>query len=195
MSVYRLLLLGMLAVPALSCSTSLKFASTGQAAHPMVPRSVDQVKVYTTPPELPYVEVGIIEARQSSTFSPAEMQEIIDDMRTYGAKLGCDGILMLGSNDLFAVAGTQYSTTSVTLKGYRATCLAFQAPSPALASSSSVAATLCVPNSTQRCYGPAGCQGGQSCLANGSGYDVCDCGNSATSKAAKAPKAARPASR
>ena len=38
------------------------------------------------------------------------------------------------------------------------------------------AARACVPGTTQACLGPAACTGAQSCLANGSGFDRCDCG-------------------
>ncbi len=37
-------------------------------------------------------------------------------------------------------------------------------------------ASACTPGTTQKCYGAAACEGGQSCLANGSGYGPCDCG-------------------
>jgi hypothetical protein len=40
----------------------------------------------------------------------------------------------------------------------------------------SVEALRCTPGTTQRCVGAAACEGGQSCLANGSGYGACDCG-------------------
>jgi hypothetical protein len=38
-------------------------------------------------------------------------------------------------------------------------------------------ARACVPGSTQACIGPAACSGGQSCLADGSGFAPCDCGS------------------
>jgi len=47
---------------------------------------------------------------------------------------------------------------------------------------------LCVPGSTQACVGPGGCSGGQSCLADGSGYGACDCGGAQPA----APPAAAP---
>jgi hypothetical protein len=33
----------------------------------------------------------------------------------------------------------------------------------------------CVPGSTQRCVGVGACEGGQACLADGSGYGPCEC--------------------
>ena len=37
-------------------------------------------------------------------------------------------------------------------------------------------ATACTPGATQRCVGPAACAGGQACVADGSGFGLCDCG-------------------
>jgi hypothetical protein len=34
----------------------------------------------------------------------------------------------------------------------------------------------CVPGASSPCTGPAGCAGGQACLADGSGFGPCDCG-------------------
>ena len=47
------------------------------------------------------------------------------------------------------------------------------------------APTTCTKGSTQACVGPGACQGGQSCLADGSGYGACDCGET-TPKPSKA---------
>jgi hypothetical protein len=45
----------------------------------------------------------------------------------------------------------------------------------------------CIPGSTQRCIGPGACEGGQSCLKNGSGYGPCECARApAASSAADA---------
>jgi hypothetical protein len=35
---------------------------------------------------------------------------------------------------------------------------------------------VCRPGETQRCIGPGACDGGQACLADGTGYGPCDCG-------------------
>src|SRR5260370_7170510 len=34
----------------------------------------------------------------------------------------------------------------------------------------------CVPGSTQACFGPGACRGGQQCLPDRSGWGPCDCG-------------------
>jgi hypothetical protein len=46
-------------------------------------------------------------------------------------------------------------------------------------SSSSVPQRDCVPGATMHCFGPSACLGGQSCLADGSGFGPCDCGAAA----------------
>lgn len=47
------------------------------------------------------------------------------------------------------------------------------APPPAAPAPKGV---LCVPGASQACVGPGGCQGGQVCLPDGSGFGACDCG-------------------
>lgn len=44
-------------------------------------------------------------------------------------------------------------------------------------------AALCVPGATQACVGPGGCSGGQSCAADGSRFEPCDCGAAKTDAA------------
>jgi MYXO-CTERM domain-containing protein len=39
-------------------------------------------------------------------------------------------------------------------------------------------ATVCTPGETQACFGDGACQGGQSCLPDGTGWDACTCGGS-----------------
>jgi len=39
----------------------------------------------------------------------------------------------------------------------------------------------CVPGASQACVGPAGCQGGQACRPDGSGFGACDCGTTRAS--------------
>jgi hypothetical protein len=49
---------------------------------------------------------------------------------------------------------------------------------PAAPASASSRSLLCTPGTTQRCFGAGACEGGQSCLADGSGFGPCDCGPS-----------------
>jgi hypothetical protein len=43
--------------------------------------------------------------------------------------------------------------------------------------SSERSARACTPGKAERCVGPGACAGGQACLADGSGFGPCDCGN------------------
>jgi hypothetical protein len=56
------------------------------------------------------------------------------------------------------------------------------APPPGVSAASASAAEpvsprVCVPGVTQACLGPGACSGAQACLADGSGFGVCDCGS------------------
>jgi hypothetical protein len=50
------------------------------------------------------------------------------------------------------------------------------APPPAPAGAKSAAPRACAPGETRVCVGAAACNGGQACLADGSGFGPCDCG-------------------
>jgi hypothetical protein len=47
---------------------------------------------------------------------------------------------------------------------------------PGTAGLTPVTARVCVPGTTQACVGPGKCEGGQSCLPDGSAFGPCDCG-------------------
>jgi hypothetical protein len=51
-----------------------------------------------------------------------------------------------------------------------------RAPAPA---ASAAAKLLCTPGATQRCVGKGACDGGQSCLPDGSGFGACECAEAA----------------
>jgi hypothetical protein len=46
---------------------------------------------------------------------------------------------------------------------------------------------VCAPGATQACVGPAGCSGGQACVADGSRFGTCDCGAPAAVPAPATP--------
>lgn len=48
-------------------------------------------------------------------------------------------------------------------------------------------ARVCDPGATQRCVGPGACNGGQSCLRDGSGFGPCDCKTPAAATTAATP--------
>ncbi len=96
----------------------------------MSPRPAQTVMVFSTSlPERPYVEVGVLQARQSSGFSLDEMPDIIAEMRAEAGRLGCDGLVVNGASDTSSTAMTasrhDLSTSSTTLEGFWGTCIAF----------------------------------------------------------------------
>jgi len=50
-------------------------------------------------------------------------------------------------------------------------------------------ARACIPGSTQACIGPGKCEGGQSCLPDGSAFGPCDCGTLGAPVTAPGPAA------
>lgn len=54
------------------------------------------------------------------------------------------------------------------------------------------AANVCRPGETQRCVGKGACNGGQSCLKDGSGFGPCDCGEPSAPQAAAGAAATAP---
>jgi hypothetical protein len=51
-----------------------------------------------------------------------------------------------------------------------------EAPAPVAGTAAGQPSRACVPGATQVCVGSGACSGGQSCLADGSGYGPCACG-------------------
>lgn len=112
----------LLIVAAAACGTTTRFIATNPAPHPLAAKPAEAVQVYTTGvPAVPYLEVGIIQGRQSSTLSFDEMPRIISAMRRDAGKAGCDALLINGSSD--KVVGDRHSTD--TLEGFWGTCIVF----------------------------------------------------------------------
>jgi hypothetical protein len=100
-------------VAAAGCGTTTRYTPTNSPPRAMTSRSVETVEVYTSSlPTRPFVEVGIIQSRQSSGLSFDEMPEIIGEMRGYAAKRGCDGLIINGASD--KVEGTSSASTTTT---------------------------------------------------------------------------------
>jgi hypothetical protein len=58
-------------------------------------------------------------------------------------------------------------------------------PAAIIKKKTSTTKAVCTPGATQRCVGPAACEGGQSCNAEGTGFLPCDCGEPAAPAAAE----------
>ena len=86
-----------------------------------------QVEVFSQKaPERPFVEVYMIESQQQSGWSLDGQSEIVAAMREKAGRLGCDGLLLTGSNDATRVTGGNGSVSSHTLKGYRGVCIVYR---------------------------------------------------------------------
>jgi hypothetical protein len=102
----------------------------------MVARPAEAVDVYTAAlPSRPFTEVGMIDAQQASTFSTDDRGEVFVKLRKRAAALGCDGIIVTGTND--EVVSNSHTTvtrrrvetsnSTDTKKGYSATCIVYVA--------------------------------------------------------------------
>jgi hypothetical protein len=129
-----------------ACGTSITYVPLNSPPHPLTPRSAESVELFTTaPPARPYVEVAAIESRQQS-HSVDGTAVIYKKMREEAARRGCDGLVIVGSNDATQVSGSYTespggygsgSVSSRTLKGYRATCIVYKDATAAPPASSS----------------------------------------------------------
>lgn len=124
-------LVSILLVAATACGTTTRFIATNPSPHPLASRPAGSVAVFTTGhPDVPYVEVGIIQGRQSSTVSFDEMPGIIAAMRNDAGRAGCDALIINGASD--KVVGDRHSTD--TLEGFWGACVVYMnAPSSAVA--------------------------------------------------------------
>jgi hypothetical protein len=112
------------------CGTTIEYVPLNSPPHPLVMKAPEAVEMFTTAvPTKPYVEVGTIESRQQA-YSGDDTAAIYAKMREEAAARGCDGLVITGSNDATLVSGSTYngsgSVSSRTLKGYKATCIAYK---------------------------------------------------------------------
>lgn len=176
------------------CGTALNYIPTSEPPRPLYERSADKVEIFMTKaPSRPFVEIGMIESQQEEASLDNE-QQVVAKMRQFAGKRGCDALVIFSSNDATVTSGGPNYTSSNTLKGYRGSCLVYTGPEPATAAAPATATAAaapseapptaatgtCMPNSTQLCYGPGGCRGGQRCTEDGRSYTLCDCGNVAS---------------
>jgi len=121
-----------------ACGTTAQFAATNPSPRPLHARPAETVTVFTTGlPSQPFVEVGIIQARQSSELSVDELPEILAEMRVEAGRHGCDGLVINGTRDSSSstttVSRNAVTSSSQTLEGFWGTCIVYVEPAPALA--------------------------------------------------------------
>jgi hypothetical protein len=121
---------------------ALQTVTLNAPPRPLHERPPGEVTFFTTgAPSRPFVEVALLESRRRWGAQEGA-PEIIGRMRDRAAKLGCDGLILLGEANL--TSGFIYPTPGVqgpetwgdveTIEGYRATCIAWSdeaAPAPA----------------------------------------------------------------
>jgi hypothetical protein len=127
----RILLLSML----LWCGCggpTLSFARTSTPPHELRPQPPEKVEIFmAAPPSRPYVELGMLESSVMFDGDNADsMPELINDMREYAGRLGCDALVILGKNDGVTTGFGKHGGASAKYKGYRGSCLVYV---PALA--------------------------------------------------------------
>jgi hypothetical protein len=112
---------------AVGCGTTITFTPTNPAPHPLAARPPQTVEVYSTSqPPRPYVEVGLLEAQQSSAYSTDAPPEVLQHLREEAARQGCDGVVLSGANDAVVGDSGRNGGYTRTLRGYRATCIVYQ---------------------------------------------------------------------
>jgi hypothetical protein len=113
-------------VLAAACGTTTRFTPTNPSPHAMQPKPAEAVHVYTSgPPQIAYVEVGIIQSRQSSEFSTHEMPEVIQKMRTEAGRIGCDGVIINGPNNETRNSLWLEDNDVHTLEGFWGACIVY----------------------------------------------------------------------
>lgn len=115
-----------------ACGTTTRFTPTNPSPRPMAARAPMSVHIYTSQPQIPYIEVGILQSRQSSQLSSDDMPEIVSAMRNEAAKIGCDGVIINGASD--KVVSEHVLTdgnSSTTLEGFWGTCIMYSDPAVA----------------------------------------------------------------
>lgn len=95
------------------------------APRPVSPRSPKSVAVVVTPPDYPFVEVALLEARQQDS-SCTDSAGVVEALRSAGAARGCDLLVIYDGNDVTYshVHGGPHNLwlSHETLSGYRASC-------------------------------------------------------------------------
>lgn len=116
-----------------------------------------------------------------------------DQRDTYGPETGSSQVQVRSSEAIIRCTGTGRP-----LMGRDPLVASAGSAPPPAAAPPPVAVRACVPGTTQACIGPGKCDGGQSCLPDGTAFGPCDCGTlgapaTAPGATAVAPAAPAPA--
>jgi hypothetical protein len=115
------------ALIACGCGPSLSFMRTAQPPREPKPHAGADVEVYlVAPPRRPYVEFGIVESTELFDGENTDaMSDLINSMREYAGGLGCDALVIVGSNDGITAGSGRHGGGSRSYKGYRGSCVMY----------------------------------------------------------------------
>lgn len=127
LSVVLLLLVG--------CGTSIRTTTINASPRPLAPRNPATVELFTSgAPPRPHVDVALFEAEEASSFSVAGTAEMLGHLRTRGAQLGCDAVVVGGMSSRdpgLADAESWLVENPKSRKGIYATCIVYVDDPPA----------------------------------------------------------------
>jgi hypothetical protein len=107
--------------------TTATFTPTNAPPRQMSTRSRDAVEVFiASKPDRPFVEIGMIEAQQSSAFSTDDASGVLASLRGEAARRGCDAVLISGPNDAVVGSNAYGNGFVATRKGYRGACIVYR---------------------------------------------------------------------
>lgn len=128
----RNLSLALLLASTAACGTSIRTTAVNPAPYPMSPRPPATVELFTSgAPARPHVDVALIEAEESSSFSTHGTAEMLGKLRERGAEMGCDAVVIGGMSSRdpgLADTETWLVDNPKSRKGVFATCVVYTAP-------------------------------------------------------------------
>jgi hypothetical protein len=138
-----LLLLLLLLVLSLSgCGIHFQSTALNPSPRVMKPKRPEDVHLFTSGrPSQPYHEVLLLQAEEESAYADYEESEVLTVMRKRAGELGCDALMVLSSTGNVASTGAGRYNTTRTLRGFRATCVVYAAPTNTLAVTTTNATT------------------------------------------------------
>jgi len=109
-----------------ACGTTTSYVTTNASPRALTPRAVTEVQVLTAQaPTQPFVEVAVLQSRDTGAYGAAPTPKLIHDMRVEAAGLGCDALLVYGAHNPPA------QPSSRAFDGLWGACLVFgTAPAP-----------------------------------------------------------------
>jgi hypothetical protein len=119
-------------VLAAGCGTSIQTTPLNPAPRAMPPRHPASVELFSSgAPQRAHIDVALLEAEESSSFSIHRTQEMLNKLREEGAKLGCDAVVIGGvSSREPGITDTEswLVDNPKNRKGVFATCIVYTEP-------------------------------------------------------------------